>query len=145
MGFGPVPPVVGKTTAYRVYWQMQKRWHGLKDVKVTAVLPRRVAWSALAQAEAGQLAYSSSTREVSWTIKQVPEQTKELEAWFEVQLTPDEVDAGRFADLLGEAKIVFTDELIGEQIARIQPVITTDLPEDDGAKGKGVVRAKVGK
>lgn len=145
MGFGPVPPVAGKTTAYRVYWKLQKRWHGLKDVKVTATLPRRVAWSALTGAEAGQLSYVSSTREVSWTIKQVPEQTKDVEAWFEVQLTPDEVDVGRFADLLSESNILFTDELVGEQIVRIQPPITTDLPEDDGAKGKGVVRAKVGK
>lgn len=140
LGFGPVPPVAGKTTAYRIIWRLNKTFHGLSDISVNAALPKNAAWSAKAQSDAGVLTYSTTTRSITWSINRLPENVNEAEAWFEVHLTPDELDIGRFAELLYETKSTWKDAALDISIDLVRPRINTDLPEDDGLKGKGVIR-----
>lgn len=140
IGFGPLPPVAGKTTAYRVMWKLSKQLHPLQDITVSAVVPKIGAWSARTIEDAGTVSYDEPSRTVTWTLNQMPEGTNELEVGFELQLTPEQVDAGRFAALLGETKFQATDPVTQEAISRAKPPLTTDLQSDEGARGKGVVR-----
>lgn len=140
LGEGPLPPVVGQTTRYRVEWVLAKTIHELKSVRVSATLPKRVAWPAKSTVDAGDFAYDETTRTVSWTLNRMPADVSELHADFDLDLTPSDFDAGRFADLLGETRLEMTDADINEPITRVKPALTTDLQNDDGAKSKGVVR-----
>jgi hypothetical protein len=140
LGFGPLPPVVGKTTAYRIFWSFSKTLHPVQGMTVSAVLPKASAWSARTDTAAGTMSYDDASRTVKWTLNDVPEGVNELEANFEVQLTPEALDAGRFAALLGETRLEATDPVVGEPLVRVKPPLSTDLQNDDGARGKGVVK-----
>jgi hypothetical protein len=140
IGAGPLPPVAGKATTYRIFWSMHKTLHDLNDAKVVAVLPKIVAWKGSTQAASGAITYDELTRTVSWNIGRVPEGANELEGWFDVALTPQALDVGRFASLLGETSFQFQDAHTNESITRTKPSLSTDLNQDEGAKGKGVVR-----
>ncbi len=140
LGSGPLPPTVGKTTTYRIYWTVQKSLHEVRDVTIRAVLPTIAAWTGKMEAATGALIYDEKTRMVTWNLGRVPENTRELEGWFEVALTPQAIDVGRFASLLGETSFQGTDARVNETIRRVKPGLSTDLSTDEGAKGKGVVR-----
>jgi hypothetical protein len=140
IGVGPLPPVAGKTTSYRLFWTLKKALHPLENVQVSAVLPASVVWGATSSTEAGVLSYDEKTRAVTWSLNLMPEEVDEVQSSFEVQLTPTEFDAGRFAQLLGESKLTANDPTVSEAVIRSLPPITTDLENDDGARNKGVVK-----
>ncbi len=140
LGFGPLPPVAHKTTAYRIFWRLTKSLHSLEGVVMTAHLPSVAAWSARTNVEQGVLSYDPATRIVRWVLDTVPEGSPELEASFEIQITPETNDIGRFASLLDETVFVAQDAVLKEAIRRTKPALSTDLQEDEGARGKGVVR-----
>jgi hypothetical protein len=103
-------------------------------------LPRIAAWSQKTQVDTGALTYDEKTREVRWRLKKVPEDVLELTASFEVQLTPEPIDIGRFATVLEETSFRAHDTIVDEWITRRKPMQTTDLQQDEAAKAKGVVR-----
>lgn len=140
MGSGPLPPQTGKTTTYRVFWNVAKSLHALEEFQVTAVLPASVAWGAATSVQAGDLTYDDATRTVRWSLNRMPENVNALEASFDIQLTPTEFDVGRFAQLLGETRFTAKDPVVNEQIVRALPPLTSDLQNDEGARNKGVVR-----
>jgi hypothetical protein len=140
LGFGPLPPVAGKTTAYRVVWELTKTLHPLEQMTVTAVLPKAAAWSEKTIVDAGNMSYDAASRTVRWELRTVPQEVKDLQASFEIQLTPETLDIGRFANLLSETKFEAQDPVVNEAISRSKPPLTTDLQNDEGARGKGVVR-----
>ncbi len=140
LGAGPLPPVAGKTTSYRVFWSVNKTLHPLENLQVTAVLPASVAWGAASSSQAGTLSYDDATRTVTWSLNRMPEDVDALEASFEIQLTPTEFDVGRFAQLLGESRLSATDPTVSEPVIRALPPITSDLQDDEGARNKGVVK-----
>lgn len=140
LGTGPLPPVAGKTTSYRIFWSVNKTLHPLENLQVTAVLPASVAWGAASSSQAGTLSYDDATRTVTWNLNRMPEDVDALEASFEIQLTPTEFDVGRFAQLLGESRLSATDPTVSEPLVRALPPITSDLQNDEGARSKGVVK-----
>lgn len=140
LGSGPLPPVVGKTTSYRVFWSVQKKLHALEELDVVAHLPRIVAWGQKNQSDTGTLTFDPQTREVRWHVKTIPEDVHALQASFEVQLTPEVIDVGRFATLLEETSFRAHDVIANEWLTQQKPIQTTDLQNDEAAKSKGVVR-----
>ncbi len=140
LGTGPLPPVSGKTTVYRLEWTIDKTLHALDKLDVTTVLPDNAVWNGQGLADAGDIVYEEKTRTVHWTLNKMPDDVSELVARFDIALTPADLDIGRFARLLGESHFTATDSATTEQIQKNKPAITTDLQEDEGARGKGVVR-----
>lgn len=140
LGSGPLPPVAGQSTVYRVRWIVDKRFHELKDLKVSAALPKIAFWPGKTWAGAGEIAYDETARIVTWTLNRLPEGVKETIAEFDVQITPGEADANRFAQILGETRFEVTDANVKQSIARTRPPLTTDLQHDEYAQAKGVVR-----
>lgn len=140
LGSGPLPPVVGQTTRYRIFWDLSKSIHELKGMRVSATLPKRVAWAGNTMTSAGEVKYDEASRTVSWALNRVPADVNEANMTFDIDLTPSDFDVGRFADLLGETRFEATDVDIGEQLVRNKPLLTTDLQNDEGARSKGVVR-----
>lgn len=140
IGFGPLPPEVGKTTGYRVNWRITKKVHELDQITVKAKLPAIATWTKNIQVERGTVTYDEATREVRWTIPSLPLDVASIAASFDVQVTPARADVGRFAPLIGEATFEAQDKQLNTPLLRVKPAITTDLPGDDLARGRGVVR-----
>jgi len=142
VGSGPLPPVVKKTTTYRIYWSVNKHLHVLDGMQVSAVLPGSVAFGGNSSTDAGDLSYDPAKRTVTWSLNRIPDGVNQLGAMFDIQLTPAEIDANRFADLLGETTLTASDSDVNEQVVRTVPPLTTDLQNDENAKDKGVVKKK---
>ena len=140
IGSGPLPPVVGQSTSYRVYWAIDKKLHGLENIMVTTTLPETVAFVGAKEVGAGTLAFTTSTRELRWTLNRMPEDVNTAEVSFDLKLTPNPLDSGRFASLTGNMLFTSLDSLLKEPINQTVSALTTDLEEDEGAKGKGVVK-----
>lgn len=140
MGDGPLPPEVGKMTSYRIFWTLDKSLHELKDIKVSAKLPDNVVWPGISEASAGELVYDEKAKTVNWTLNKMPSDIDEITAEFDVQLTPTEFDANRFAELVGETRFDAKDVQNGDVLSMTKDHLTTDLQNDAGAKNKGVVR-----
>lgn len=140
VGTGPLPPVMGQGTTYRVEWTLTKSFHALERVTVSATLPASVKWEGAVEVGVGDLAYDADRRLVTWTVNRLPEDVGDALGSFNVTLTPSEADIGRFAPLVGETRVEFTDATLGEPLLRTAPSLSTDLPNDEYAKGKGVVR-----
>ncbi len=140
LGFGPLPPIAGKTTAYRVFWRLSKHLHPLERFTVSARLPSVAAWSARADTDQGTIQYDPTTRVITWKIDKISDGAVTAEASFEVQVTPDANDIGRFAAILGETTFQAQDALLHEAILKVKPPFTTDLENDETARAKGVVR-----
>lgn len=140
IGSGPLPPKVGEATRYRIFWNIDKRVHSLKDLSVKSVLPRNVNFVSITTSTAGELVYDNNTRTVSWSLNRLPEEIQNAQMEFEIELTPVTSDSGKFVDLIGDASLQAFDEIIKENILQIFKALNTDLQNDEGAVGKGVVR-----
>jgi hypothetical protein len=140
IGAGPLPPQVGKTTDYRIVWQLTKRVHELGEVVVRAKLPAIAVWTKSVQVDKGTLTYDEKTREVRWAMSNVPLASGNVVASFDLQVTPERADVGRFAPLIGEATFEARDLQLNTPLSRVKPALTTDLPDDEVARGRGVVR-----
>ncbi|MFA6161331.1 MAG: hypothetical protein WC766_04090 [Patescibacteria group bacterium] len=140
VGSGPLPPQVGQATHYRIFWNIDKRVHSLKDLSVKSVLPRNVDFVSLSTSTAGELTYDNNTRTVSWSLNRLPEEVQNAQVQFEVALTPISSDSGKFVDLAGDASFQVFDEVLKENISQTLKALNTDLQNDEGAVGKGVVR-----
>jgi hypothetical protein len=140
IGSGPLPPIAGKTTSYRVMWHLTKTLHALDRVEVSAVLPRIATWGGKEVADQGTVRYDEATRRITWTMDHVAEGTSDITAQAEIQVTPETTDVGRFAALFGETQFQAIDALTKETISHRKPALSTDLSEDEAASRKGVVR-----
>jgi hypothetical protein len=140
LGSGPLPPLVGQTTTYRVEWKLEKQFHELANLKLRATLPNGVAWTGTTVDDAGSLLYDEATRSIQWTLNRMPADIHEQTIRFDLAVTPNEADANRFAKVMGETRFEATDVVTGETIIRTNSALTTDLETDESATGKGVVR-----
>lgn len=143
LGVGPLPPKVGATTKYRVFLTVATTTGAADDVVVEATLPPNVAWTGQASVTAGEsLDHFTSNGRVRWTIGRVPENVGEetkFGATFEVGITPDKAAAGSAPLLLTNIKVTGKDAATGLILHASAENITTDLPYDPRAAGKGTV------
>jgi len=139
LGTGPLPPKAGETTTYRIFWAISNSLHDLKNLSTTMNLPASAAWTNNIQTDNGSLTFNETTRQVTWTINSFTKDTNSISAWFDVAVTPSDENIGSFVNLANptafEATDVFTNDLVHDSA----DALTTALPNDDLAEGKGVV------
>lgn len=140
-GSGPLPPISGSTTIYRMTWTLAPTFHSLNDVRVTTVLPAQVRWTGRSWGERGDVQFDPKTRELAWIIGRQDAQEPTLERSLEIALLPSVSDVGRFAVLTGETLVRAQDQVVKEDVEDRASPYTTDLEQDEGARSKGVVRA----
>ena len=139
IGSGPIPPQVGETTSYRVYWNLSNSLHTLENIRMTAVLPQDVAWLNNTDTDIGTVSYNATTRQVTWTIPKLLAELGHAGAWFQIAIAPDTGDIGRFIKLTSTTSFQASDTATGESLSESLAELTTELPDDDFALGKGVV------
>lgn len=144
VGYGPLPPVVGQKTTYRMYWDLSNTTNEVNGVTVTTTLPSYVTWAGTTTVSAGeQLVFDASARTVTWKINRIPVGAgslfPELEAYFDVTVTPTPDDIGKVIQLSEKAQATGTDTYTDEKLTLTKELLTTQLDSDPNAKGKGIV------
>jgi len=139
LGSGQLPPKVGEKTKFLVNWNLTNSIHELKDLELKAQLPEGVEWTGTSLAEAGAVGYELVTRTVTWKLQKLPTTMKSVNVQFEVELTPSQSQYDNFAPLLTSTSLSAVDSVTGTLISQSADALTTELPTDTHAKGKGLV------
>jgi hypothetical protein len=140
VGSGPLPPKVGETTAYRIFWDVTNSLHEVTGLKVSAALPENIKWSNKHEITAGELKFDEATHEVTWTLNRMPLDVNALGVNFEVTVAPTAAERGKLLTLLLGTNLTAIDKSTGAIIAKAGEALTSNLDGDPGAEGKGVVR-----
>ncbi len=144
IGTGPLPPQVGKETMYEMSWTLTNATNEATQIVVTATLPDAATWTGVQSVTAGQaVTYDPTSREITWRVNRVPPGTgslfASLEAKFQVKVTPVATDVGKLLTLLGQTVATARDEFTNQDLRVEKAIITSDLPGDVAAVGKGLV------
>ena len=144
LGVGPLPPKAGQTTKYRVFLTITTTTGEVDNAQLEAYLPSNVEWTGRASVTAGEaLDHFPSTGRVRWTIGRLPANADgtgtRIGASFEVAVTPGESDIGSVPTLLKSIKVFGSDVTTGLKLNATAENISTDLPYDRRALGKGTV------
>lgn len=139
LGSGPLPPKVGETTNFRIVWTLTNSRHELSEVRVRTTLPSRIGWTGRARADQGSLGWDPNSRTVLLTLDRFLGTMRTITADFEVSLTPTSSDLGRFVTLTNESTLSARDAKTGATISRAVDPLTTEMPTDEEARGRGVV------
>lgn len=143
-GSGPLPPKVGESTTYRVYWTVSNTTNDAENIRLQTTLPEGVGFGEDSFTSLGNnIKYNSETREVLWDLGRLQAYAGSVlpgaQAWFEVVITPLPLEVGQILPLTGETKISGRDLFTEEEISCSYPALDTDLKNDLGAIGKGKV------
>ena len=144
LGSGPLPPEIGETTAYRIYWYLSNTTNEVTDVQVKASLPEDIYWTGKEKTiSAGTLEFDPLTRIITWSINRVPVGTgqvySQLSASFEVSATPGVVDLGLIKILTDKATVTGLDSFTEVDLTDFYDSLTSELTNDIYGQGKGIV------
>lgn len=141
VGIGPLPPVVGQLTTFRIYWSISNSLHEVTDVVVKAILPQGVDWYDKQYIKTGNLKFDSATREVTWTIGRIPANKSydDVNCWFDVSVTPTEKQLRKLIILIDQPTLTATDKSTETEITKTGKAITSNLEDDEIGGGKGLV------
>jgi hypothetical protein len=138
LGEGPLPPKVGQATTYRVFWSLGQAVHGLEDIVVTATVPANVSFDDRILSSLGNVQYDSASQIVRWDIAALAA-NESATAEFTVKLVPGQEDVGTFVKLLSGTVLQATDAETDTSVDATADILTTEIPEDTFATGKGTV------
>jgi len=138
IGEGPLPPEVGESTTYRVFWKIDKAVHELEDIVVTATIPPDVTWSDRILSSTGNVQFDAANQTIRWEISSLPA-NEEATAEFSVKLMPGDEDVGTFVKLLSGSVLSATDAETASAVEASAESFTTEIPTDTFAAGKGTV------
>lgn len=128
LGYGPLPPVVGERTVYRVFWYIRST-RPTAGLTVTATLPDGVSWNAHQSVTRGQaMTYTGASRSVQWNVGAIDQADETVSGSFEVALVPTSAMVGRAATVLNLSSLTGLSEAIRA------PAVTTaitDVPAKD--------------
>lgn len=139
IGSGPLPPKVGQTTSYRVYWNISNSLHDLSNIKISTTLPSGITWIEKKLTDIGDISFNSTTRTVTWNVTKLPGSIQKAGAWFDVSTNPTTKDIGKFITLTNTTSFTAKDMITKQDLASSVSNVTTELPTDTFANGKGTV------
>ncbi len=139
VGSGPLPPKVGNTTSFRVFWDVSNNLHELSDLKVETTLPNYVSWNNDGMTNLGSLSFDSTTHTVTWNIGRLPTGTGAINAQFGISITPTQNDANKILVLVPGSTITAMDTVTGTEINKTTKAQTTKLETDDIANTDGII------
>lgn len=144
LGSGPLPPQVGQTTTYVIFWRLGNTLNEVENVEVTTTLPPEVSFTGQSTVSAGSgVTFNPNTREVRWALNRLPAGAgagfARPEASFEVAVTPGAADANKILVLTRTTTATARDTFSGADLIATSKFITTEIDNDLGAQGKGIV------
>lgn len=142
VGSGPLPPVKGRETKYRLYLTLSNTFNEVNDTVVSLQASDNVSFSGEKSTDVGTLVVNAKT--VTWNVGKIPAHTgrfkKNIEAYVDVVIKPSIGDVGRTPDILAAATVssrdAFSEEILEPEIT----IPTTSLDDDAFATESGVVQ-----
>ena len=135
LGNGPVPPKVGETTMYQVWWEVKAKGGDLKDIDITTTLPDSAD---KAEGITRGVEYNKDKKQIKWKIDELAK-GETTQGVFTVYVTPVQSQVNKLLVLTKEAVANAVDVNTKENISLNIEKITSDLPNDPVASGQGVV------
>jgi hypothetical protein len=131
VGSGPLPPKVGETSVFRVYWKINNSLHDLEDIIVELELPSHIKYEGIKAIDMGKLNYNPQTRQIVWDIDNLSINQHNIKAEFEISIEPKEKDVDKILILSPGAKIRATDRVTSDTLNIKLDATTTKLEDDD--------------
>lgn len=139
VGQGPIPPLAGSRTTYRVTWTLSGGVHDVQDLTMSAPIPERAQWGGVVSVSRGSLGYDPVAGRVRWTLDRLPPSDTPPIAVFDMHVEPNASDVGSFVEIIGAARVNGYDNIAGTSVSADAPAQTTELPNDPQAEGQGAV------
>ncbi|MFH0819107.1 MAG: hypothetical protein V1898_03895 [Patescibacteria group bacterium] len=134
IGQGPIPPVIGQTTAYVVYWDLASISGEVSNIEISAPLAEYIN-----KVESDDnIKYDAETNQISWKIKKLADSASK-HGKFTIYITPTKDLINKLLVITKEAVINAIDTNSQQNISFTNAQLTSDLPSDPAASGKGVV------
>jgi len=132
LGVGPIPPQVDKTTRLWLVITIENGPNAVKNAQLTASLMPDATWTDKTSVTSGRpLAFVESDRKLIWNIGDLPAfvggHLPRATANFEIEVAPDEKDAGEVLKLLDHIYIEGEDAYTGAKITAKGELITTSI------------------
>lgn len=142
---GPIPPQVNQATTYTIVWQVGNTFDDVKNVKVKATLPEGVILTStiIPTSQISQFSLDSSSRQIVWSAGDLLANASAgslPSISFQISLTPNLLQQGKLASLIGSATISGDDQFTGKVISNTAPALDTSLPDEASNSGGGIVR-----
>ncbi len=131
VGSGPLPPKVGETTGFKVYWVVKNNLHELSDTQVVYDLPLNVSFDQKSSTGVGSIRYDANTRQVIWDIGRLPVSVYEAKAEFGISITPSEADQNKILILSTGSSVSALDTETKDLINSKTGPKTTKLEDDE--------------
>lgn len=141
IGSGPLPPIVGQMTSYKVFLTLTNSLHEINNVKVQIKLPDYVSYQGKENISAGNLALGEQNQLI-WQISRIPNSVNKTTAEFEISITPIMSDANKILTLISEIDFSAADSQTQATITKTISGLTTNLESDELGKNKGVVQSE---
>lgn len=139
VGSGPVPPKVGQTTSYKIYWTLTNNLNELYDVVLSTTLPAGVSFDQKNRTTLGTLDYDQATNKIVWNLGRLPITVYKSEAEFNLSITPTESDVNKVLILLAGTEITANDSVTNSPISKKTTPKTTKLDDDPAITDDGRV------
>jgi len=138
VGTGPLPPEVGKITTYRIYMNLNSNIHDIEEIYMSTNLPPDVTWTGKTEVSDGEINFDHTTRLVTWKINNL-KRSELANTWFEIAIIPETNDTNAFFKLTNATLAEAVDSFSKDKISEALDILTTELPTDEKAQGKGIV------
>ncbi len=137
LGRGPLPPVVGQTTKYWVFAQINNTSNPLKDAFFKTSLPNGIELTGKDSVTIGQpIKYNSNDRSITWNYYNLPANSH-TGIYFEVAVTPTASQVGQKLQLTNELYFSATDEFTSKKFNFKQSGVNNILQKNDKGSEKG--------
>jgi uncharacterized repeat protein (TIGR01451 family) len=140
VGTGPLPPQVGQTSTFKVYWKITNNLHELGDLQVTTKLPDYITWDGKEQADVGTITYDKASNTVTWSIGRLPLSANLINAEFSIALKPKSTDRNKLLVLVSGTVLSGTDNTTTFPVSQTLKAQTTRLEKDDIASTDGIIQ-----
>ena len=132
--YGPLPPRVGSSTTYTIFWQAKNFYNDVKNLKVKANLPSQVRLTGEISSKEAKFSFDPQSREIVWEIGELAAGSgisgPGPEISFQVALTPDSTQRGQIPELISQVKIIGEDIWTGERVEATSGAVNASLPDD---------------
>jgi uncharacterized repeat protein (TIGR01451 family) len=131
VGSGPLPPIVGQKSSFKVYWTVKNNLHEIRGAEVVLNLPAQVKWDAQSSVSTGSIYYDENKHAVIWNIGLLPVSIYQANASFSISVTPSISDQDKILILSPGATITASDNETQSLIIKKTTPKTTRLEDDD--------------
>jgi len=138
IGIGPLPPRVGEETRYWVQTSISPTTKDISDLAVRIRLPKGVRHTGRHALPSGG-GLSESDGEIVWSLGYLAASSEGAAIRFEIALTPDASMLGDSPLLIESIQAEALEIASGIKLESVAGAMDTSLPEDERAKGRGIV------